>query len=192
MNAISSLSIIHDIWQRQRQWHLRHIWSEWCGDMTWATKLQWQWQIQRQRHLDLFDNFYNSWQNTLSTVKVVLTVFFKHVLSLSLREDYTWFRWVSLTVALCPVIGSASDHSNYRASVCCWTLLRKSQGWIRFSSSWDKSAYGQDRKEIHELSWKTSQELRMLSLSLFKDHTVILNNVVLNCQQCIQCLKCHM
>ena len=42
-------------------------------------------------------------------------------------------------------------------------------------------------------SWKTSQELRMLSLSqAIHDHKVILNNVVLNCQQCNQCLKCHM
>ena len=39
---------------------------------------------------------------------------------------------------------------------------------------------------------KTSQELRTLSLSqAIHNHKVILNNVVLNCQQCNQCLKCH-
>ena len=40
---------------------------------------------------------------------------------------------------------------------------------------------------------KTSQELRTLSLSqAIHNQKVILNNVVLNCQQCNQCLKCHM
>ena len=39
---------------------------------------------------------------------------------------------------------------------------------------------------------ETSQELRMLSLSqAIYDHQVILNNVVLNCQQYNQCLKCQ-
>ena len=46
---------------------------------------------------------------------------------------------------------------------------------------------------MSQITNKTSQELRMLSLSqAILDHKVILNNVVLNCQQCNQCLKCHM
>ena len=40
---------------------------------------------------------------------------------------------------------------------------------------------------------KTSQELRTLSLAqAIHNNKVILINVVLNCQQCNQCLKCHM
>ena len=51
---------------------------------------------------------------------------------------------------------------------------------------------------VHKFSYcgvrtKTSQELRMLSLlQAIHNHKVILDNVVLNCQQCNQCLKCHM
>ena len=42
------------------------------------------------------------------------------------------------------------------------------------------------------LNEETSQELRMLSPSLFiQGHNVIVNIVVLNCQKCNQCLKCQ-
>ena len=54
-----------------------------------------------------------------------------------------------------------------------------------------KAGRGRLRKKDEDVFKKTSQELRMLSLSqAIHDHKVIFDNVVLNSQQCNQCLKC--
>ena len=61
--------------------------------------------------------------------------------------------------------------------------------YLRFITSTTSNA----GVKIFRLVSKTSQKLRMLSLSqAIHNHKVILNNAVLNCHQCNQCLKCHM